>query len=791
MSEASNRNQEQQSQPVAAAAAIADAEVSETINAALDQLHLDDLEGPTSTGPVVALGDSVDPIKVSADNYPTGPSGMFHPPPQLMGVGFVPPHHYPHMMHLPHHTGFFHAPGSADAGMFGAPNVNESNHNNEFMPPTGAPMFSSPHPQPVPNGLDINLPAAEPLWTSSDPTTATAVAAASTAAPGAPLASGQQDYKFIRGSSFAVADDNAVAVDDASFDEAAAPASSTSRRQTFHAISNTDLLSATSAADRAQGISLEKSESLDSPTKGDEKSGKGSNGEQAQSMAYAAAYPYGGPLLQPNPVLSGHPPPGSAQAYGIPSPFPGYGFTSPFQSFSPIPGTPLTNQPVNMPPPPHLQSQVGASAAGIEGLENSGIDPTSTAGMNGGAPPGAGAPAPWMYGSHPFAPMVHHHVSPAHPHQMMNRGNSSQNHQGNRRHHNNRGGNSNHGQRSYHHRKGEDASKYADAKLEDYIGNIYSLCKDQHGCRFLQKQLDIKGDEAATAIFEETKQYAVELMTDSFGNYLIQKLLERVSDEQRIILVKSTSPEFVYISLDPHGTRALQKLVECIGTEEEAAIIVQSLKNSIVELSRDLNGNHVVQKCLQKLNPQDSQFIFDAACRECVKIATHRHGCCVLQRCLDHGDKEQRRQLCEKVIANVDELTIDPFGNYVVQYILTKESEGTDSEYTNKIVNLLRPRVIELSLHKFGSNVIEKVLRTPVVSEITITELLNRGGESGIEQLLHDGFGNYVLQTALDIAHESNKYLYQRLYDILKPLLVGPVRNTPHGRRIMAILQIE
>ena len=185
-----------------------------------------------------------------------------------------------------------------------------------------------------------------------------------------------------------------------------------------------------------------------------------------------------------------------------------------------------------------------------------------------------------------------------------------------------------------------------------------------------------------------------------------------------------------------------------------------------MELSKDLNGNHIVQKCLQKLQPKDVQFIFDAACQHCTEIATHRHGCCVLQRCLDHGSKAQCQALCNILLKHVDHLTLDPFGNYVVQYIITKEVEQDSYDYTYKVVHLLKPKVVELSLHKFGSNVIEKIIRTRVVSETMIMEILNNRGDTDVPALLNDGYGNYVLQTALDVSHENNEYLYKRLSDI-------------------------
>ena len=356
--------------------------------------------------------------------------------------------------------------------------------------------------------------------------------------------------------------------------------------------------------------------------------------------------------------------------------------------------------------------------------------------------------------------------------------------------HNNSGYN-NSRNNEYSQAKAEEAAKFVDASLEEFIGDIYSLCKDQHGCRFLQKQLDLLGKEAADSIFEEIKEHTVELMTDSFGNYLIQKLIEKITSEQKIELSEIAAPKFVEIALNPHGTRALQKLIECTNTDKEAQIVIDSLSDSVISLSKDLNGNHVIQKCLQTLKPEHFQFIFDAICDDCVTIATHRHGCCVLQRCLDFGTKEQCTMLCDKLLTFIDRLTLDPFGNYVVQYIISKETERNVFDYTYKIVHLVKSKIIELSVHKFGSNVIEKLLRTDVVAETLILELVNNKGEADIKILLNDSYGNYVLQTALDVSHNQNDSIHDKLSNMVSPLLVGPIRNTPHGKRIIAMLHLE
>jgi hypothetical protein len=62
------------------------------------------------------------------------------------------------------------------------------------------------------------------------------------------------------------------------------------------------------------------------------------------------------------------------------------------------------------------------------------------------------------------------------------------------------------------------------------------------------------------------------------------------------------------------------------------------------------------------INPK---FIYNAVAANCVEVATHRHGCCVLQRCIDHASDHQRVQLVNEITYNALTLVQDPYGNYV------------------------------------------------------------------------------------------------------------------------------
>ncbi|OBZ85802.1 Pumilio domain-containing protein C6G9.14 [Choanephora cucurbitarum] len=315
--------------------------------------------------------------------------------------------------------------------------------------------------------------------------------------------------------------------------------------------------------------------------------------------------------------------------------------------------------------------------------------------------------------------------------------------------------------------------RFANAQLDQFVGKLYDLCKDQNGCRFLQRQIE-QDKGQLDLVFDEIHGHFIELMTDPFGNYLCQKIIECSDDEQRHTIVKTVAPDLVHITLNVHGTRAAQKLIECLSTPEQIHTVVAALRPHVVTLIKDLNGNHVIQKCLSCLSSHN-QFIYDVVCQHCIEVASHKHGCCVLQRCFDHATALQKDQLVHEIAQHALTLVQNAFGNYVVQYVL----ELGVPEYSESIIQPFIGQVCLLSIQKFSSNVIENCIRTaqPKTRRLLIAELLD---PIVTQRLLHDSFANYVIQTSLDFADPDQR---AELVECIRPLL-PTIRSTPYGKRI-------
>ncbi|CAL9215892.1 unnamed protein product [Arabidopsis halleri] len=315
-------------------------------------------------------------------------------------------------------------------------------------------------------------------------------------------------------------------------------------------------------------------------------------------------------------------------------------------------------------------------------------------------------------------------------------------------------------------------------KVSEFQGYVYLMAKDQHGCRFLQRIFEDGSALDAMVIFNEVIPHVVELMMDPFGNYLMQKLLDVCNEEQRtqiILMVTSEPGQLIRISLNAYGTRVVQRLVESIKTRKQISLVKSALRPGFLNLIRDLNGNHVIQRCLQCLRTEDNEFIFEDATKFCIDIATHRHGCCVLQKCIAYSSGLQREKLVTEISRNSLFLAQDPYGNYAVQFVL----ELRDFSAIAAMLAQLKGHYVELSMQKFSSHMVERCLtHCPESRPQIVRELISI---PHFDILIQDPYANFVIQAALVVTKGS---LHATLVEVIRPHSI--LRNNPYCKRIFS-----
>lgn len=193
------------------------------------------------------------------------------------------------------------------------------------------------------------------------------------------------------------------------------------------------------------------------------------------------------------------------------------------------------------------------------------------------------------------------------------------------------------------------ASDQSGFELEDLKGCYIEFSKDQHGSRFLQKELEVVDSDMIQLVFDEVSSVARSLMVDVYGNYVIQKFFDFGTDEQRFVLAGKLCGSVVGLSLHLYGCRVVQKALETLPDYLQAHILTE-LQEHTLECIKDQHGNHVIQKCFTATPTSLMQLLIGPILCNGFEIATHPFGCRVVQRMLENCSEVQVDQVLTELL---------------------------------------------------------------------------------------------------------------------------------------------
>ncbi|KAL3624887.1 hypothetical protein CASFOL_031555 [Castilleja foliolosa] len=235
-------------------------------------------------------------------------------------------------------------------------------------------------------------------------------------------------------------------------------------------------------------------------------------------------------------------------------------------------------------------------------------------------------------------------------------------------------------------------------ELSDVAGYIVEFSVDQHGSRFIQQKLETCSAEEKEAIFKEVVPQASKLIADVFGNYVVQNLFEHGNPEQRMYLASKLEGQILPLSFQMYGCRAL----DVIDLEQKTRL-VRELDEHVLRCVRDQNGNHVIQKCIEYPNRQYSFHNFFFSWTSCHTLNASLWLSCHTGRFVEHcHDDIQTQFIVDEILDSVCMLAQDQYGNYVTQHVL----ERCKPHERSRIIEKLAGSIVQLSQHKFASNVI-------------------------------------------------------------------------------------
>lgn len=53
----------------------------------------------------------------------------------------------------------------------------------------------------------------------------------------------------------------------------------------------------------------------------------------------------------------------------------------------------------------------------------------------------------------------------------------------------------------------------------------------------------------------------------------------------------------------------MQKLIDTLKTKKQIALVISAIQPGFLDLIKDLNGSHVLQRCLESFTPEDNKVL--------------------------------------------------------------------------------------------------------------------------------------------------------------------------------------
>ncbi|VDK68410.1 unnamed protein product [Litomosoides sigmodontis] len=315
------------------------------------------------------------------------------------------------------------------------------------------------------------------------------------------------------------------------------------------------------------------------------------------------------------------------------------------------------------------------------------------------------------------------------------------------------------------------AKAFTEYLLETGKIGIYAI--DKRGSRFLQKVF-VTGD---SVIRQKLADYFlkmdifINLCDDIFANFFLQKLIEEVQNDQQTTIYSFLEMNLITLSRGRYSCRVVQKAFECFDIAKRLSLI-EKLDGSEKDLSLDQNANHVIQKILSCVpfhgyNGIVSKYIESADVLN--EVVTNKYGCRIIQLSIEKLEVEVAKStesaalLLERLVSMLLEdcwsYSSHQYANYVIQHIITSNAL---EKHRNAVICGLLSNLLSMSQEKYASHVVERALQhaPPKLLHAMMTEIFDgyecdQQGHDALDVLLFDQFGNYVIQTMLDISVQT------------------------------------
>ena len=253
------------------------------------------------------------------------------------------------------------------------------------------------------------------------------------------------------------------------------------------------------------------------------------------------------------------------------------------------------------------------------------------------------------------------------------------------------------------------------------------------------------------------KDGITKLMKHKLGNYFIQEIIKCSNYPQLKLILEFISDDFVDISESHSGTHVIQillaKIYTYMNSPELRHIILKSIESKELEMALNNNATYVLQKIITTIPDHERYCLNKIILNNFVHLSINPECVFLIEKFITTTTIVENKKLINEIIcANCIQLANNPYGNYLIQFLL-KLWKGDDISKINDIIINNSSYLIK---EKYASNVIEKAIE--VFDNQNLKRLIqNLYLGDDVFEIIKSQYGHYVLNKTIKFMDEEVK----------------------------------
>ena len=244
---------------------------------------------------------------------------------------------------------------------------------------------------------------------------------------------------------------------------------------------------------------------------------------------------------------------------------------------------------------------------------------------------------------------------------------------------------------------------------------FHNSCVSPHGTRVIQKLID-----RVISNFPLLEQFnlalakdLVSIAKDPYGNHVIQKYLTVVYYPQNSVIIDIIIENILEITNSKHGCCVTQKCIS-EGNDIQKKKMLSVIKENLFDIITNQFGNFAVQYILttSSLTTQCENEVMSLVRligENILYFGKQKYSANVLEKCFENSTSRIQFYFANEIIKDdsiVEDLLLDPYGNYVIQ----KSLIALKNENYYKMLRIIANNTNKIKKKNFGNKLIAKLL---------------------------------------------------------------------------------